>query len=123
MKGKGTSLEKYPVVTQNYDKDHLESQRNFTEQEISLEDRDKGINKTLCLSCKELTDEWTGMLTTQRILRTHRTKIHSLFSLVVGLTVHKSNYKIQHQVKCVESPNGIVDTPWDLRDSRWLTDQ
>lgn len=35
---------------------------------------------------------------------------------MVGFAVHESNYKIQ-QVKCVESPYGIVDNPWDLRDS------
>lgn len=36
----------------------------------------------------------------------------------MGLAVHKSNYKIQHQVKCVESPYSAVDNPWDLRDSK-----
>lgn len=55
------------METQSNDKDCLQSQ-DFMEQEIPLEDRDRGINETLCLGCKELTGGQTSTLTTLRIL-------------------------------------------------------
>lgn len=50
------NTEKYPTETQSNDKDCLQSQ-DFRKQEIPLEDRDRGINETPYLGCKELTGE------------------------------------------------------------------
>ena len=110
------------METQSNDKDCLQSQ-DFMEQEIPLEDRDRGINETLCLGLQGVhrwTDKYVNNTKNSTKCAEGESSIGqgSIFQPCGGFSIHKRNYKVQHQVKCTESPYSIVDNPWELRDSK-----